>query len=243
VVNELSQLIDEQIQRNPGDGQMTLLRSDFLRRIGEYPNAISVLERFHKGNPNNAAISRVLAEALSIAGDLEGGIDILRATVLATTGDVIANLAFAKMLIKQNEEANANPILTYLRRSFSDGDTHYEARLLYARANLLYGDLKRGEAEFELLHKAYIQNRDKPTAPVELPGKGPKRFFGTVMSKKVGYAFLNCSELKFNVYFQKSSVTPEVWSTLDRGTPVIFTLAFTYRGPIAIDLLNNVEGH
>ena len=241
VVNDLSQLIDEQIQRNPGDGPMTLLRSDFLRRIGEYPNAISVLERFHTGNPTNAAISRVLAEALSIAGDLERGIDILRATVLATNGDVVANLAFAKMLMKQNEETNASSILTYLRRSFSDGDTHYEARLLYARANLLYGDLKRGQAEFEQLHKAYIQNRDKPIASVEIPGKGPKRFIGTVMSKNVGYAFLNCSELKFNVYFQKSSVNPEVWSTLDRGMPVFFTLAFNYRGPVAIDILNNVE--
>lgn len=243
VVNELSQLIDEHIQRNPGDGPMTLLRSDFLRRIGEHPNAISVLERFHKGNPNNPAISRVLAEALSITGDLEGGIDILRATVLATTGDVVANLAFAKMLMKQNEELNANSILTYLRRSFSDGDTHYEARLLYARANLLYGDLKRGEAEFEQLHKAYIQNRDKPTAPVELPGNGPKRFTGTVMSKKVGFAFLNSSELKFNVYFQKSSVNPEIWAALDRGMPVTFTLAFTYRGPVAIDIFTNVEHH
>lgn len=236
VINELSHLIDEHMQRNPGDGPMTLLRSEFLRRIGEYPNAISVLERFHKGNPNNAAISRVLAEALSIAGNLEGGIEILRATVLATTGDVVANLAFAKLLIKQNEEVNANTILAYLRRSFSDGDTHYEARLLYARANLLYGDLKRGETEFEQLNKAYIQNRDKPIAPVELPGDGPKRFVGTVMSKTVGYAFLNSSELRFNVYFKNSSVNPEIWSTLDRGMPVMFTLAFTYRGPIAIDV-------
>lgn len=236
VVNELNQLIDQHMSRHPGDGPMTLLRSEFLRRIGEHPSAISVLERFHKGNPNNTAISRVLAEALSTGHELERGIEILRATVLATPGDAAANLVFAKLLIRQNEEANANTILAHLRRSFSDGDTHYEARLLYARANLLYGDLKRGETEFEQLHKAYIQNRDKPIAPVELPGNGPRRFVGIVMSKTVGYAFLRCSELRFNVYFQKPSVKEGIWPILDRGATVTFTLAFNYRGPVAVDV-------
>jgi hypothetical protein len=236
VVNELSQLIDDHLHRNPGDGAMTLLRSDFLKRIGEFPSALNVLERFHKKNPNNTSISRVFAEALSTGNDLERGISILRATVLASPGDMAANLAFAKLLMRQNEEANANSILSYLRRSFADGDTHYEARLLYARFNLLYGDLNRGAAEFDLLRQVYIQNRDKPIAPVEIPGKGPKRFVGTVISKEGGFAFLKSPELRFNVFFRKGNLTAGVWHALNKGSAVTFILAFNYRGSIAVDL-------
>ena len=236
VVNELSQLIDDHLRHNPGDGAMTLLRSDFLKRIGELPSALSVLERFHKSNPNNTAISRVLAEALSTGTELERGIEILRATVLASPGDMAANLAFAKLLMHQDEEANANITLSYLRRSFSDGDTHYEARLLYARACMLYGDIKRGEEEFDLLRRIYIQSRDRPVAPVKVAGNGPKRFSGTVISMGGGFAFLKSPELRFNVFFSKGSLAGGIWQTLSKGKPVAFALAFNYRGPIALDV-------
>ena len=236
IINELTQLIDESLRQNPGDGPMTLLRSDFLRRVGQYPNAVSVLERFHKINPNNTSISRVLAEALSTSNDLERGIEILRATVLLAPGDMSANLAFAKLLAKQNEEENAVSILSYLRRSFSDGDAHYEARMLYARANLLYGDVHRGETEFELLRKVYVENHDKPTAPVELPGNGPRRYSGTILSKGAGYGFIASPELRFNVYFRKSSLISGCWSEIERGTSITYVLAFNYRGPVAIQV-------
>lgn len=236
LINELTQLIDDYLRRNPGDGAMTLLRSDFLRRIGQFPNAVSVLERFHKNNPNNTSISRVLAESLSTTNDLERGIEILRATVLLAPSDMAANLAFAKLLAKQNEEVNAAAILSYLRRSFSDGDTHYEARLMYARASLLYGDVQRGEAEFELLRRVYVENHDRPTAPVELPGNGPKRYGGTMLSKGAGYGFIKSPELRFNVYFRKSSLISNCWGTIDRGTSVTYVLAFNYRGPVAIEV-------
>ena len=236
VINELSQLIEDNLRLNPGDGPMTLLRSDFLRRIGQIPNAVSVLERFHKSNPGNTAISRVLAEALSTTDGLERGIEILRATVLVAPGDKAANLAYAKLLAKQNEEQNAVSIISHLRRSFSDGDTHYEARFLYARANMLYGDVQRGESEFEQLRNIYIENRDKPTAPVQLAANGPRRFEGTVLSKGAGYGFIESPELRFNAFFRKSSLASRSWSGMDRGTTVTYTLAFNFRGPVAVDV-------
>lgn len=243
VINELTHLIDENLKRSPGDGPLTLLRSDFLRRIGQYPRALSVLESFHKGNPNNTSISRVLAEALSTSNGLERGIEILKSTVLLAPGDMGANLALAKLLMKQDEQKNASSILSYLRRSFSDGDTHYEARILYGRSNLLYGDLKRGKAEFEALRSVYIENRDKPNYLVELPNNGPKRYEGAVVNKGAGYAFVSSPELKFNVFFKASSIMNGAWSSIDRGVIVKFSLAFNYRGPIAIDIDIDVQPH
>ncbi|MDE3022606.1 MAG: SIR2 family protein [Pseudomonadota bacterium] len=238
VINDLTLLVDDYLRRNPSDGPMTLLRSDFLRRIGQFPDAVSILERFHNNNPDNTTISRVLAEALSTADKLEDGLEIMRVTSLSAPGDMAANLVFAKLLAKQNEEENAATILSQLRRSFSDGDTHYEARLLYARANLLYGDVQRGNAEFELLRKIYVENHDRPIATVELPGSSSalKQYSGTVLSKKAGYGFIKSPELRFNVYFKKFGLNLNAWNILDCGTLVTFHLAFNYSGPVAIDI-------
>jgi len=215
---------------------MTLLRSDFLRRIGQHPRAIILLEKFHKINPANTSISRVLAEALSTSDGLDRGIEILKSAVLLSPSDMGANLAFAKLLMKQDEQANSPSIISYLRRSFSDGDTHYEARLLYGRACLLYGDLNQGKSEFEALRNVYINNRDRPIYPVELPNNGPKSYEGTVVNKEAGYCFVCSPELRFNAFSNPSYFSNSVWNLIDRGFPVRFSLAFSYRGPVAIDL-------
>ncbi|WP_083338651.1 SIR2 family protein [Chromobacterium sphagni] len=236
VINELTYLIDESLKRSPGDGPLTLLRSEFLRRIGEHPRALLVLESFHKDNPNNTSISRVLAEALSTSSDLERGIEILKSTILLAPGDTGVNLVLAKLLMWQDEQKNATSILSYLRRSFSDGDTHYEARMLYGRACLLYGDVKRGKAEFEALRSVYIENKDKPNYTVALPNNCPKRYEGSVVKREAGYAFIDSPELKFHTFFKASNIVNGVWSSIDRGVAVEFSLAFNYRGPIAIDI-------
>jgi len=236
VINELTRLIEENLRKNPADGPMTLLRSDFLRRIGQHPRAIILLEKFHKINPANTSISRVLAEALSTSDGLDRGIEILKSAVLLSPSDMGANLAFAKLLMKQDEQANSPSIISYLRRSFSDGDTHYEARLLYGRACLLYGDLNQGKSEFEALRNVYINNRDRPIYPVELPNNGPKSYEGTVVNKEAGYCFVCSPELRFNAFSNPSYFSNSVWNLIDRGFPVRFSLAFSYRGPVAIDL-------
>ena len=236
VINELTHLIEENLKARPGDGPMTLLRSDLLRRIGQHPRAISLLEAFHKNNPTVTSISRVLAEALSTSDDLERGIEILKSTVLRTPGDMSVNLAFAKLLMKQDELANSSSIISYLRRSFSDGDSHYEARLLYARACLLYGDIERGKAEFDMLRNVYIDNRDKLIYPVE-QSNIPKCYEGMVVNKGPGYCFVSSPELRFNAYCKSTNIADNSqWSTIDRGVPVRFTLAFSYHGPMAINL-------
>lgn len=236
VINELSFLIDENLKRIPGDGPLTLLRIDFLKRIGQHPRALSVLEAFHKGNPNNTSISRVLAEALSVSNDLERGIEILKSAVLLAPSDTGANLALARLLMKQDEQANAVSILSYLRRSFSDGDTHYEARMLYGRACLLHGEISRGKAEFEALRSVYIENKDKPSYPVELPNDGHRRYEGVVVSKGAGYAFVSSPELRFNAFFRTTSLIKGGWCAIDRNVAISFSLAFNYRGPVAFDI-------
>lgn len=236
IITELNQLLDENIRRFPGDGPLTLLRSDFLKKIGHHPKAVAVLESFYKNNPTNSTVVRVLAEALSTNEGIDRGVEILKSCVLASPGDMASNLALAKLLMKQNEFQNAHSIISCLRRSFADGDTHYEARLLYARANLLHGDLSRGKSEFESLRNVYIDNKDKAIYPLESSQGVLKKFTGIVCSKDVGYGFISSPDLRFNSYLRPQNVLGDSWKRLEKGSSVLFSLAFNYKGAVAMNV-------
>jgi hypothetical protein len=234
LTTELSKLIDDHLRTQPDDAAMTLLRTDFLKSIGKQPQALDVLKRFHAKNPEDTSITRVFGEALSSANQIDDGIEVLRGAVLVSPTDKAASLALAKLLIKKDEFANAEAILSHLRRSFSDGDSHYEARMLFARCNLLYGDLARGNEEFAQLRNSYMENRDRATFAVTNPDGDERRYSGTVVVRQAGFGFIACAELRFNVYFKKASLNTDAWSTVRQSTPIEFSLAFTYRGPTAI---------
>lgn len=237
VTSELTRLIDETLKIDASDGQMTLLRSDFLKAMGKQPKAIEVLERFHKLTPENSTITRVLGEALYAADKLDEGITVLREAVLASPSDKLASLSLAKLLIKKGEFTHEEMILSFLRRSFSDGDSHYEARLLYARCNMLYGDLRRGRAEFSELKKAYIENKDRRLYVVCDSDGNEKKYSGRIVVKQAGYGYISSVELRFNAHIGKKGIAAADWNTLSEGDTFTFTLGFNYHGPIALLLL------
>ncbi|MES2578989.1 MAG: SIR2 family protein [Pseudomonadota bacterium] len=236
ITSELSKLIDEQLLKSPNDAPMTKLRSDFLKVIGKQPLAILVLESFHKKNPSNSAITRIYAEALYSNDKKDVAMDVIRTAVLASPNDKLASLSLAKMLIKTDEFANSATILSFLRRSFSDGDSHYEARFLFARCNLLYGDLARGKNEFIQLQRVYLPLRDNQFFPVLNSDGSELRYSGKILSKQAGFGFIASSELRFNVFFKQDGIKSTEWQLMKVGHAVEYTLGFTFRGSIAINI-------
>lgn len=237
VTSELSTLIENYLFKHPDDSPMTLLRNDFLKTLGLQPKALQVLERFHTKNPENVSIGRVYGDAL-VAGDkVDEGIGVLRGAVLASPNDKAACLSLAKALIKKDEYENAESILSLLRRSFSDGDSHYDARYLFARCNVLYGDVERGNKEFRQLRDAYLTDKDKSGFPVcESDGK-PRRYTGSVVTRQAGFGFVNCPEFRFNAFFMRRKIPIATWQSIVPQTEIEFSLYFSYRGPVAVDIL------
>jgi cold shock CspA family protein len=156
--------------------------------------------------------------------------------VLASPNDKSASLALAKALMRQDEFLHAESILSFLRRSFSDGDSHYEARFLFARCNVLYGDLARGNEEFKHLKSAYVEDKDRIAFPVSDSTGRSKRYKGIVISRPAGYGFMKCADLRFNAFFGRRNLTATDWESIVNGTEIEFTLSFSYRGPVATDL-------
>ena len=236
ITSDISKIIDDQLLKSPNDGPMTKLRSDFLKTLGNQPQALMVLESFHKRNPTNSSITRIYAEALSDNNKLDDAIVVIRSAVLASPNDMLASLSLSKMLIKKDEFTNSEIILSFLRRSFSDGDSHYEARLLFARCNLLYGDLNRGKDEFLQLQRSYISLKDKCFFPVLKVDGTEHRYFGKIISKQPGFGFIATSDLRFNVYFRQDTFKAYEWDSMEIGHMLKYTLGFTFRGAVAINI-------
>lgn len=241
VTSELSALIESYLLKHPDDSPMTLLRTDFLKTLGFQPKALLVLERFHAKNPENVSIGRVYGDALVTSGKLDDGIAVLRGAVLAAPSDKTASLSLAKALIKKDEFESAESILSFLRRSFSDGDSHYEARYLFARCNLLYGDVERGDKEFRQLREAYLPDKDRVSFPVCEPDGKPRRYTGSVVTRQAGFGFVKCAEFRFNVFFKRGKMPIAIWQSIGSQSEIEFSLYFSYRGPIAIDIKVNSD--
>lgn len=236
LINELSLLLDRSLQHRPADGPMTLLKADFLKALGKSPNAIRVLEKYCEKNEAGSLLVKVLAETLIAAGRVGDAISALRPAVIAAPGDKALNLTMAKALIAQSDNGNSQSIIAHLRRSFSDGDSNYEARLLFARCNMLYGDLDRGRAEFDSLRRLYIDSREKARVPVQNSDGTARRYSGWVAKRQFGYGFIASNDLRFDVFFHKNHSGADLWERLDRGSNVTFSLGFSFRGPVPIDI-------
>lgn len=235
ILNELNVLIDDSFRKEPNDEQMTLLKAEFLKTLGKSPNALQLLERYCEKNTTALTVTRVLAETLVRSGRIGDAEKILRSAVVRAPSDKILNLAFAKILIEMDETAHHEAILMHLRRSFSDGDSNYDARFYYARCNLLYGDLVRGKQEFEALRKPYIKARDKVRDVVKAVDGTNRHYSGKLLSKQAGYGFVMSPELRFNAFLSKTSMDTEVWDQIFKGSAIRFSLGFNFMGPIAVD--------
>ncbi|WP_447916318.1 SIR2 family protein [Delftia acidovorans] len=242
LIGDLSALLDKALYQRPGDNSIALLRADFLKTLGKNSLALSFLETHCKKNLASPVVLRVLADAMIKAERPLDAVEVIKPALITSPTDKSLNLTMAKTLMAAAEYANGELILTHLRRSFSDGDSNYESRLLFARSNLLYGDVAKGQAEFDSLRKLYIDNRDQIRAMVRETDGTIRKFTGKITAKQAGHGFISCTELRFKI-FMHISRTNVPWSQLSVGTKVEFALGFNFRGPAVKDIeIVSIEG-
>jgi len=120
----------------------------------------------------------------------------------------------------------------HLKRSFTAGDNNYDAQLLYARNLFLQGEAESRTA-FAALGKAQVSPQVKNRLLYPLEGK---RFTGTVWRLEATHGFLTRDGMGDTVFMHISNVKPGIWTLLANGDRVVFSLAFTFRGPAAFDV-------
>jgi hypothetical protein len=127
-----------------------------------------------------------------------------------------------------------NPI-EHLKRSFTEGDNHYEAQFWYARELFLRGQFADAAKLFNAINdNAPGRFRTRAAAIVERGA--PVLYECRIVRKEEGYAFVQIAQFPRDIFAARNNSDVVEWDNLGRGTAARCAIGFTRRGPSAISV-------
>lgn len=237
VINELTKQMESNLvtglQLFPSDDKLLMLESDYSSYIKDSPRALKALEQSFRKNKDSIYTAVRLARSYFSTNRREEAISLLRSTLSNHPINKTLHFEIAKFLISMDEFTNRDEILTHLKRSFSTGDTHYEARYTYARHEYLYGDIAKSKKEFADLAKIpYPPSAlNKVRGDMKTPEGNKIIYHGTVSSVHGSFCFINCIEFSENIYVHYTALVNSAdWPKIIPGTRISCHIGFSFRG-------------
>ncbi|MNC52794.1 hypothetical protein D3C75_1021630 [compost metagenome] len=144
-------------------------------------------------------------------------------------------MELAKLLIDQKDDNKNDEIDHHLKRSFSPSDSNYDAQFWYARHQYLNGSRAKAKEIFAFLKTARISPSQKNYIQGDVIGNegSPKLFTGHITQEHVSFCFIRCTELNDSIFASSSRFTNLPPEGIKANVDVVFTLAFTMKGPTA----------
>lgn len=237
VISELTRQMESNIVKGlqlfPSDEKLLMLESDYSKYIKDSPRALKSLEQSFRKNKDSIFTAVRLARSYFSSGHSEDALTLLRSTLANHPIDKTLHFEVAKVLIMMGEFESREEILTHLKRSFSTGDTHYEARYTYARHEYLYGDVNKAKKEFSDLSKIpyppSVLNRIR--GELKDPEGNKIIYQGTVTSVHGSFCFINCIDFPENIYTHYSALADNgQWANIVPGAKISCVVGFSFRG-------------
>ena len=203
--------------------------------IDMQPLALESLEKAFRVNKRSPYIALRLADTYYELKRLEDAKRVLKKCLQGNQGAKNVHFRLAVYLIKSG---GSEPDIEYhLRRSFTKGDSRYEPQFWYARHVYTHGKETEARDIFKSLAAAPADKslKKKPRGIINKDGENV-RFRGSIVSVFASYAFIEVDNFVDDIFVHRRypHITDPV--TLASGTRVSFNLAFTYKGPVAVNL-------
>ncbi|MFZ3156050.1 MAG: SIR2 family protein [Smithella sp.] len=236
-IRDVDKDLSKAIQYFPDDSFILDSDANFNEMISHNPRAIESLRKAFSVNKRNPYIASRLAKMYEYAGEAPKAIDVLKECLEANPSDKGVNYDVAKLLSKFSG-ANPAEIKHYLRRSFTEGDTNYLAQFWYARFLYLEGDHPGAIKLFKNLSDINIDSRIKnlPRGKITNGGSEPIKFSGFLSGLEFSYGFIKRDRIQDRMFTHYTYNSKSEWKKLRINTRVNFIMAFSYRGPIALNL-------
>lgn len=237
-ITDLERSLAESIQRFPDDAFLTNIRADLHAALSEQPKAIALLARTNEKFPSNELIALRLARQCISAGNGEDAIRVLRRAASLVPNSKSLSFELALQLIHSAEHSHIAEISGLLKRSFSDGDSNFEAQFWSARHEFIHGDRGKAAKIYETFTKRahpYVDAARK-RAPIKRVDGTAELFEGAITSLRGDFAFVSCPGIGANVYLHRSEFRGD-WSVVHMGDPLRFKVGFSFRGPACIEAI------
>lgn len=249
MINEITKNMESNIiaglQLFPSDEKILMLESDYSKYINDSPRALKALEQSLRKNKDSIYTAIRLSRTYYAIDRCDDAISLLRSTLSNHQINKMLHFELAKLLILSGESENKSEILTHLKRSYSTGDTHYEARYNYARHEYLYGDITKAKKEFSELSKVMVSPSllNKVRGEIKNSDGNKNLFLGEIVSVHGSFCFINCIDFSENIYAHYTSLTDvRNWSAILPGEKVSFFVGFSFKG-IAASMVDLVKMH
>lgn len=230
---EAETIIQHGIQIFPESSELLAAEASFRELLDQTARAQQALEHAFNLNPRQDWLAVRLARKYQASGDWANSKRVLDACFRDNPSSKLAHLEMARILITSGDGAAA---IGHLRRSFTEGDNHYEAQFWYARELFLQGQFAESEKVFSALNdQAPGRFRTHAAAPVERNGT-PIMYECRVERKEEGYGFLKLPQFSRNVFASRAESNSAEWDKLSMGAKAKCALAFSRRGARAISV-------
>jgi cold shock CspA family protein len=239
-MGELERNLAEGLQRWPDDTYLMGVRTNLYGVLSKHPQALAMLRSAFQRGPGNEFVALRLSRQLidsEETAQVEEGKAVLRKSVSLNPSSKALSYQLAKVLMREDEVQNAGEISKLLRRSFTDGDTHFEAQFWSARHEFLYGDRQKGlamYAQFKAVPVPYVDSSERRGIVKDRKGIATD-FEGTVRSLKGDFGFVDCSALSGSIFLHSTQLRGSGWQDLRPGDRLKFKVAFSFRGPCCVD--------
>ncbi|TGD76203.1 tetratricopeptide repeat protein [Mangrovimicrobium sediminis] len=239
IIKRAEDAIYKGLQRYPSDEYLLVSQAKLAEKLNDSSKVRAVLDRAYRQNMSSDYVAIALARNLRHGGETESATKILREAITKNPNSKPLHLELSKYLIAKNDQSVAEEIMHHLKRSFSPGDSNYTAQFWFARQHYLYQDKSVALGIFDNLKAAKMPPfvRRKLDGH-SLDGAGKMLSYnGQVTSDRVDFGFIRCAELGDDIFTHISHLDSEnSASGLRVGLEVTFNLAFSMRGPVAINV-------
>ncbi len=238
VLSELTKNIEanlrQGLQKFPDDEALLNFEAVLSKFLSNTPRAVRALERAYSSNRDSVFTTIRLARLY--AGTSEGrnkAVAMLRKLTAEQPLSKDAHYELAQILMTEGEKKNSKEISHHLKRSFSPGDSHLDARFAYARHEYLYGNLANAKAEFDGLRKSGMSPAALGQVRREIkdPNGQPVSYDGKVVSIHDSFAFVSIAEFPEHVFMHFTAAQNGDWNSIEAGSSVRVTVGFSYKGP------------
>ena len=230
---EAETTIQRGLQMFPESAGLLAAEATFREHLNQTARALHALECAFNLNPRQDWLAVRLARKYVASGDLVASKNVLETCLRYNPSSKLVHLQLGHTLISSGESITA---MEHFKRSFTEGDNHYEAQFWCARELFLQDRFVESEKLFSALNdRAPGRFRTRATAIVERDG-APTIYDCRVERKEEGYSFLKFVQFPSNIFASRAQSNPDEWKGLYNGAEANCSLAFTRRGVCAISV-------
>ncbi len=239
IIRNIEDILQEGFQKFPDDSYLLDAEGKYYILIKANARAFEALKKSFTLNPKYTPVALRLARYLAESGEPGEAGQVYRVALEASPDSKQLHFRFARFLIDTNNSLNreiGREIEYHLKRSFTPGDSNFDAQYWYARQLYIDDHIDDSKKVFNILQDGAIS----PQAKREIKGMISENdklvdFTGRVSKKETSYIIISRDGTNDPIFLHISNAR-DLWDIFTIGVRIRFNIGFTYRGAAGINV-------